>query len=78
MTQAVQFLIMAVVIVVVGGGIWMLLDRFRPIAGRLYRSDQVAGGNRIGIGDVRLFGRVVHRRLHAVELVELAFDAVGT
>ena len=47
------------------------------IAGRLHRRDQLLGGDRIGvIVDGRLLGGVVDRRGHAVELVELALDAI--
>ena len=47
------------------------------VAGRLDRADEVGDGRRGRVeADRRLLGRVVDRRLDAVELVELALDAV--
>ena len=62
----------------VGGGLGVGRRRQRGgVARGLDGAEQVVGGDGAGVGDLGLLGGVVDRRGHAVELVELALDAVG-
>src|SRR4029079_10043030 len=56
-------------------GLHLGLGHARGVAGRLDRADEGVRGHELGLElDRRLLGRVVHRRRHAVELVQPALD----
>ena len=53
-------------------------DDARAVPGLLYGGEEVGDVGAPGVADVRLFRGVVDARVDAVELVQLALDAVGT